>query len=326
MKMKIGLMSMCLVVLGMVNTTASAEQSYPSRPISLVVPFPPGGVTDLTARTYAKTMGEQLGIPIVVENRAGAGATIGATHVARATPDGYTLLFGGNVTHAISPHLLSEVRYDPLKDFENIGLFGTNGNVLVVPLSSPVTNFEEFIEHLKEKGDKATAASGSFGSSGHLAVELLKLKVPGLSYLHVPYNGLSAAITAVIGEQVDFMFTNIGAAIPQVQAGAVRAIAVTTAQRVPQLPDIPTVVESGITDFVVGGWFIAAAPKGTPKQIVNRLNEVLNNAQQDASLQKIMYDATVEIAPFSPQQVAEFTEMEYNKWGEVIRESNLKAD
>jgi len=326
MKLEKCLIGACMAMMSVVGAGAGAQQAFPSRPIAIVVPFPPGGVTDLTARTYAQVMGKELGTSIIVENRPGAGATIGANHVAKSAPDGYTLLFGTNVTHAISPQILPKVPYDSLKDFNTFGMFGTNGNVLIVPAASPIHNFKEFIAFLKEKKDKATGAVPSIGSSSHLASELLKQKVPGLSYLTVPYNGPSASMSAVIGQQVDFMFTNIGAATAQIKAGSVRAIAVTTAKRVPQLPDVPTVTESGIPGFEVIGWFVAAAPKGTPPEVIERLNKALNDAQKDPHLRKVMDAATVNLEALSPQQVQEFVQAEYKKWGEVIRAAHLKVN
>ncbi|OZI37863.1 ABC transporter substrate-binding protein [Bordetella genomosp. 10] len=327
MKLKHCLASLCVAACGLLSLQGhAAEPAYPSRPIVLVVPFPPGGITDLTARTFAKYMGEQLGGSIIVENKPGAGAMIGANYVAKAAPDGYTLLLGTNVTHAISPQLMPQVHYDPLTDFAPIGIFGKNGNVLIVPPASPVHNFQEFIAYLKDKKGQAIGASPSVGSSSHLAAELLKQKVPGLSYLHVPYNGPSASMSAVIGRQVDFMFTNIGAAVSQIQAGSVRAIAVTTAERVPQLPDVPTVIESGIPGFDIVGWFAAFAPKGTPPQIVQRLNDALNAAQANPELRKVLDAATLERVDATPEQTADFVKSEYRKWGDIIRNGHITVN
>jgi len=300
-----------------------AQPAYPSAPIRLIVPFGAGGVTDLTGRTFGKYMAQTLGQPVVVENRPGAAATIGANHVARAAPDGHTLLLGTNVTHAISPQVLSAVPYDPLTDFAPIAMFGLNGNVLVVHPSFPANTFEEFIQYIRTKPGDINYASGSVGSSAHLAAELLKQEVPGLNYMHIPYSTPSEAMAAVIGQQVEFMFSNIGAAFSQIRAGRVKALAVTTRQRQTQLPDVPAIAES-VPGFEVVGWMVAFAPKGTPPQIVTRLSRVINDLQGNAELRKTMDTASVVPVQGTPEDMERFVRDEYAKWGRVIRASKLQ--
>ncbi|WP_454691671.1 Bug family tripartite tricarboxylate transporter substrate binding protein [Achromobacter aloeverae] len=325
MNIKSQVVGACLAVLGAAGALgAHAEEAYPSRPIKLVVPFGPGGVTDLTGRTFAKFMGEKLGATIVVENRPGAGATIGANHVAKAAPDGYTILLGTNVTHAISPLILPSVPYDPIRDFEPVGIFGTNGNVLVVNPAFPARNFKEFIAQIKARKGHVNYASGSVGSSAHMAAELLKQEVPGLQYTHVPYSGPSSAMSALIGNQVDFMFTNIGAAVSQIKAGTVIPIAVTTDKRVAELPDVPTVAESGVPGFEVVGWLAAFVPKGTPPDIVKRLNAALVASQDEPALRKTLDAASLVPVQADPQQTGAFVHAEYEKWSRVVREAHIK--
>jgi len=306
------------------HLSLQAQDTYPSAPVRLVVPFGAGGVTDLTGRTFGKHMAEVLGQPFIVENRPGAAAIIGASHVARAAPDGYTLLLGTNVTHAISPQIMTSVPYDPLKDFAPIAMFGLNGNVLIVHPSFPANTFAEFIQYIREKPGDINYASGSVGSSAHLAAELLKQEVSGLDYMHIPYNGPSEATTALIGQQVEFMFSNIGAAFSQIRAGRVKALAVTTRTRQAQLPDVPTIAESGVPGFEVVGWLMAFAPKGTPPAIVTQLNRVINDLQDDAQLRSTMDAASMIPVKGTPEEMAAFVQSEYLKWGRVIRASHMQ--
>jgi tripartite-type tricarboxylate transporter receptor subunit TctC len=324
MKLIRNILKVCLVGVSMLGSTQIAAQSaYPNKAIKLIIPFGPGGVTDLTGRTFGKYISESLKEPVIVENKAGAGATIGANFVAKAAPDGYTMLLGTNVTHAINPQLMNAVPYDPLKDFVPIGMFGLNGNVLIVNASIPVNNFAEFIQYIKSKKGDVNYASGSIGSSAHLAAELLKQEVKGLNYMHVPYGGPSEAMAGLIGGHVDFMFSNIGGAVTQINAGKVKAIAVTTSQRVPQLPNVPTIAESGVPGFEVVGWLAAFVPKGTPTSIVSKLNAVINQAQNNPELRKTLDAASVIPVIYTPEQTAKFVQDEYDKWGRVIRDGNI---
>lgn len=301
----------------------SAQSAYPNKAIKLIVPFGPAGVTDLTGRTFGKYISESFKEPVIVENKAGAGATIGANFVAKATPDGYTMLLGTNVTHAINPQLMSAVPYDPLKDFIPVAMFGLNGNVLLVNASIPVNTFAEFIQYIKSKKGDVNYASGSIGSSAHLAAELLKQDVKGLNYMHVPYGGPSEAMAGLIGGHVDFMFANIGGAVTQINAGKVKAIAVTTSQRVPQLPNVPTIAESGVPGFEVVGWLAAFVPRGTPAAIVSKLNAVINQAQNNPGLRQTLDPASVIPVIYTPEQTSKFVQDEYDKWGRVIRDGNI---
>ncbi|GAA7768853.1 MAG: tripartite tricarboxylate transporter substrate binding protein [Burkholderiaceae bacterium] len=323
MRLTCKLLGACALMLAFAGTTVHAQDSYPSKPIRFIVPFAPGGVTDLTARTFAKYMGDALKQPLVTENKAGAGATIGANFVAHAAPDGYTMLLGTNVTHAISPRLIAATPYDPLKDFQTVAIFGLNGNVLLVSNSFPAKTFAEFLAYVKARPGRVNYASGSVGSSAHLAAELLKQDVKGLDYTHVPYGGPSEAMSALMGGHVDFLFANIGAAVTQIQSGKVRALAVTTAKRAPQLPDVPTVAESGVPGFEVVGWMAAFVPKGTPAPTIARLNQVINQAQKNPDLRKTLDAAALIPIVESPEQSSRFVQEEYEKWGRVIQAANI---
>ncbi|WP_349607049.1 tripartite tricarboxylate transporter substrate binding protein [Cupriavidus sp. DF5525] len=248
---------------------------------------------------------------------------MGANFVARSAPDGYTLLLGTNVTHAINPRLLASTPYDPLKDFQAVAVFGLNGNVLLVSNEFPAKTFAEFLAYIKARPGKVNYASGSVGSSAHLAAELLKQEVKGLEYTHVPYGGPSEAMSGLIGGHVDFLFANIGAAVTQVKAGKVRALAVTTAKRAPQLPEVPTIAESGVPGFEVVGWMAAFVPKGTPAPVVARLNEVINQAQKNPDLRTTLDAAALIPVAGAPDQASRFVQDEYTKWGRVIRAANI---
>jgi tripartite-type tricarboxylate transporter receptor subunit TctC len=317
------LLMTCALALGLAGNAVQAQDTYPARPIRFIVPFAPGGVTDLTARTFGKYMGDALHQPLVTENKPGAGATIGANFVARAAPDGYTLLLGTNVTHAINPRLLAATPYDPLKDFQAVAVFGLNGNVLLVSNSFPAKTFAEFLAYLKARPGSVNYASGSVGSSAHLAAELLKQEVKGLDYTHVPYGGPSEAMSALMGGHVDFLFANIGAAVTQVKSGKVRALAVTTATRAAQLPDVPTIAESGVPGFEVVGWMAAFVPKGTPPSVVARLNQVINQAQKNPDLRTTLDAAALIPVVATPDQSSRFVRDEYDKWGRVIQNAGI---
>lgn len=313
----------CTLALTAINPQALAEDSYPDKPMTLVIPFTPGGITDLTGRTFAKYISESLGKPMIVENRPGAGATIGANYVAKATPNGYTLLLGTNVTHAITPQMMDKPPYDPLKDFEPIAMFGLNGNVLLVRPEFPANTFEEFLTYIRNKKGDINYASGSIGSSAHLAAELLKIEVGDINYTHIPYSGPADAMSALIGGHVEFLFSNIGAAVSQTQSGKVKALAVTTSTRTKELPNIPTIAESGVPGFEVVGWLAAFAPKNTPEHILNKLNTTILEAQVNPELRKTMDTASVIPVMSTPKEVEKFVQDEYNKWGKVIQQAKI---
>ena len=316
------LLTACLSM-GVLSSTAFAVSEYPSKSIHLTVPFAAGGVTDLTARTFAKQLSDALKQPVVVENRPGAGATIGANHVAKSSPDGYTLLLGTNVTHAITPQMMEKAPYNPLEDFQPIAMFGLNGNVLLVQQDFPANTFEEFIEYLRSNKNELNYASGSIGSSAHLAAELLKIEVEGLEYTHIPFGGPSEAMSALIGGHVDFMFTNIGAAVSQTKSGKVKALAVTTAKRTNELPNVPTIAESGVPGFEVVGWLAAFAPKNTPPATTQKLNALINASQENTDLRKTLDTASVIPVIYTPEETATFVKNEYEKWGNVIRAAKI---
>lgn len=311
------------ISMGALSATTHAASEYPNKSIHLTVPFAAGGITDLTARTFAKQLSGFLKQPVIVENRPGAGATIGANHVAKSSPDGYTLLLGTNVTHAITPQMMQKAPYNPLEDFQPIAMFSLNGNVLLVKQDFPANTFEEFIDYIRNSKNELNYASGSIGSSAHLAAELLKIEVKDIQYTHIPFGGPAEAMSALIGGHVDFMFTNIGAAVNQTKSGKVKALAVTTSKRTAELPDVPTIAESGVPGFEVVGWLAAFAPKNTPSATTQKLNAIINASQENPELRKTMDTASVIPVIYTPEETATFVKNEYEKWGNVIRAANI---
>jgi tripartite-type tricarboxylate transporter receptor subunit TctC len=303
---------------------AVQAQAFPSRPIRIVVPFAAGGVVDLMGRVIAPKMSADLGQPVVVENRPGAGATLGADMVAKAPADGHTVLLGTIVTHATAQHL-SRIPYDPLKDFVPIGFHGFNANWLLVTPGLPVRTFQEFVAYARQNPGKLNYATPSVGSSSHLSAELLQQTL-GLQFQHVPYKGSTPALQDLIGGQVQFMFDNIGSSTPLVKAGRLRAVAVTAGTRVRSAPDVPTIAESGVPGFEVIGWAAMYAPAGTPDDAVGKLNRALNAALTTPDILAKLNEAGIETRPGSPADLAAFTRAEHEKWGRVIRAGGIKAE
>src|SRR5688572_3064346 len=264
-------------VLILASTTAAlcspavAQTAYPPKSLRFVVPFPPGGPLDIVARVIAQDLNRGWGQAVLVDNRPGAGGNIGADVVAKSAPDGYTILMGAVSTHAINVWLYSKLPYDPIRDFAPITLVTSVPNVLVVHPSVPVRNVQQLIALAKARPGQLNFASGSTGSAGHLAGELFKT-MAGADMVHIPYKGAAPAVTDLVAGHVSLMFDNMASALPNIKAGRVRALAVTTAQRSPFLPDIPTISEAGLRGFDIGTWFGIFAPAGTPRDVVMRLN------------------------------------------------------
>jgi tripartite-type tricarboxylate transporter receptor subunit TctC len=311
----------CLILafaLLLLSSVSHGQEMLTNGPVKIIVPFTAGGLTDLVARTYGKIISDVTQSPVIVENRAGGAATIGTNYVAKSKPNGKTLLLGTIVTHAINPHLLNSVPYNALEDFIPIAMLGLNGNVLIVNAQTPVSNFAQFLDHVKNKKGKANYSSSSIGSTAHLAAEMLKSQVPGLDYTHIPYNGPTEALSALLGNQVDFMFLNVGSALPQIRAGKVKAIAVTTKDRLSQFHDVPTVAELLSSNFEVVGWFALYAPKGTDPALVQRLNVALGHSATSSEVAKTMESASILPISFSPEKTLEYGRSEFSKWGKVI--------
>jgi len=307
----------------MLIASGIANAQYPSKPIHLVIPFPPGGPTDIIGRALGQKLGEALGQPVIVENRGGAGASIGSDAVAKSAPDGYTLLVGTTGSHTINPALYAKLPYDPVRDFAPVSLLATYGNVLVVSPKLPVKNVRELIELARAKPGEVTFGSAGNGASNHLSGELLA-SMSGVRMQHVPYKGSAPALIDVMGGQVSFMFDILSTSLPQIKAGTVRAIAFSGSTRSPLIPDVPTVAESGLPGYEVVGWFGLFAPAGTPREIVNRLNaETVKILKLPEMKEKLTgYDP----APSTPEQFAAIIKADTALWAKVVKESGAHVD
>ncbi|CAB5713067.1 Argininosuccinate lyase [Delftia tsuruhatensis] len=305
---------------------AQADDKYPSRPITFVVPFPPGGSVDIMGRQYAEPLSRILGVPIVVENRPGAGGSVGTQYVARAKPDGYTLVVSSQSSHLANPLTQPKVGYDPIKDFENIAILGRQPNALMVHSSLPVRNFQEFLEYVKKRPGQVNYGSAGIGSMGQLNVEMLKAAT-GIFATHIPYRGGSPLVTAAIGNEVQFILDNLVFMLPHVQSGKVRALAVASEQRLAVLPDVPTMAEVGYPQLNLSSWTGLAAPAGTPEPIV----QVLHKAIRQAATAPAMVANLKERGVFVPEDMtpAAFEKMMSERlvrFGEVVRKANIVAE
>ena len=306
-----------------VCTPAWAQPAFPSKPVTLVVPFPAGGALDIVARALAEEMRKHLGQTVVVDNRAGAGGTLGSGLVARAAPDGYTILLGSVATHAIAPGLYRSLAYDPLKDFAPIMQVTSSPLLVVSSAKLSVATLPELIAIVKAQPGKLNFGSTGNGTAVHLAGEVLKATT-GMDALHVPYKGGPDAINALITGEIAFMVVNLELALPQVRGGKARALAVTGSRRIPALPDVPTLREAGVAGTEVSTWFGLFAPAGTPKAVVDRL-------QRDAaaSLQALGERFAAqgdEAVGSTPEQFAAFVRAEHAKWGKAIKDFGVKIE
>jgi tripartite-type tricarboxylate transporter receptor subunit TctC len=308
-----------------VSAQASGE-AYPSRPVRLIVPYPPGGITDILARTIADRVSkgwEQQ--RMFVENRAGASGNIGVEIAARAPADGYTLLFGNSSTHAINPALFRKLPFDPIRDFDAVTLVASVSNVLLVDPNLPVKTLQDLIALAKSKPGALSFASNSTGSSNHLAGELLK-RMAGIDMVHVPYKSATGAAVDVMGGRVAMMFDNLTTAVPHVKAGKLRALAVTGASRVAALPDVPTMVESGLKDFVVTPWWGIFVPAGTPKPVVARLNRDIVTVLHAPDVREFFAGQGTDVVGNSADEFTAYVKSEALRWGEVVRASGATVD
>jgi tripartite-type tricarboxylate transporter receptor subunit TctC len=299
-------------------------QSYPSKPIKFVIGFAPGGATDVVGRLMAKKMGDALGQPIIVENKGGASSNIGAEAVFRAAPDGYTFYVCA-ITSAINVSLFPKLPFDFAKDFEPVALFATLPNILVVHPSVAAKSVQELIDLARAQPGKLSYASSGSGTSIHLSAELFKT-LAKVDILHVPYKGSSPAVTDLIGGQVQLMFDNMPSSLPHVKAGKLRAMAVTSGQRSPSAPDVPTMTEAGVAGFDVVSWFGLVAPKGTPKDIIARVNAEAVKVLASAEMKERFLDAGAVPAPMTPEAFGEYIRTEIARWSDVVKTSGAKAE
>ena len=301
-------------------------QPYPNKPIRLVVPFPPGGSIDIMARRLAIPLTAKLGQPVVVENRAGAGSIVGGTFVAQAPNDGYTLLFASSSTLTLAPAITTKLPYDPVKDFTPVSLVGDLPFLLLVHPSVPANNVQELIALAKSKGPGVLNYS-SFGNAttNHFFGEMLN-SMGGVKITHVPYKGGAPALTALIAGEVQIMFDSTPASMPRVQAGAVRALGITSARRVSSYPQIPTIAEQGLPELVGGAWFGILGPGGMAEQIVNLLHKDIIESLAAPDMKAEFMKNGVEMIGSTPREFAEFIRRETLKWGKIARDNNIRAE
>ncbi|GAA4118698.1 Bug family tripartite tricarboxylate transporter substrate binding protein [Aminobacter aganoensis] len=303
----------------------AGAQQFPDRTVTLVIPFAAGGSTDVVGRIIAQKMSDDLGQQVVVENVAGAGGNIGADRVARAEPDGYTILMGTVATHALNPLILKTKPYDPEKDFTPVSLLVVVPNVLVVNPQLPVKNVQELIALLKAEPDKYAYASSGNGTPLHLSGELFKA-MAGVSIQHIPYKGAGPALNDVVGNQVPIMFDNLPSSSSHIKGGTLRALGVTTAERAPSFPDVPTIAESGVPGYETYTWNALFAPAGTPKEVVDRLNASANKAMTDPEVIEKMNGFSAKIVGSTPDELAAHVKAELAKWGPVVKDANIQID
>jgi len=308
---------------------AFAQGTWPTgKAITYLVPFPAGGTTDTLGRLISQKLGTALGTSVVIDNRGGAGGSVGSEVASRAAPDGYTMLGGTISSHAINVSLYPKIGYDPIKSFAPVTLIGTNPVVLVVNAASPYKTLKDVLDASKTKQGGLSSASAGTGTSQHLALELLAYK-SGVKFTHVPYKGSGPAIQDVIGGQVDMMFDTTVVAGPHIQSGKLRAIAVTSAKRLASMPDVPTVAESGIKglgDFEVVSWQAIFVPAGTPAPVVERLHKEIRTILAQPDMQEKMKGFGMEPADMTTAQIATFQKAEVDKWAQVIKAANIKVD
>lgn len=304
---------------------AAAAQSYPTKPIRLIVPFPPGGSTDIVARLVAQKLADRLGQQLVIENRGGAGGTVGAAQAARATPDGYTLAVGSTSTHVVAPAVYPKLEYDPVRDFAPVSLIGNSPYLLVVHPSVPATSFREFVELMRAKPGRINYASAGTGSTTHLAMEMVKLETKVFA-LHIPYNGNGPAGTAVIAGQVEALFGSLPAVLPHARSGKVRPLAVGTPARSPALPDVPTVAESGIKGFDASLWLAIFAPAGTPAAVVDRLQKEIVAVVGAKDTADALSRAGAEPVTSTPAELAQLIRDGLPKYAKVVQAAGVKPD
>jgi tripartite-type tricarboxylate transporter receptor subunit TctC len=311
--------------LGLAAVAAAQAQPWPAKPVTLLVPFPPGGSTDMIARSLGPQLQKRLGGTFIVENKAGAGGTVGAGLAKRAAPDGYTIFVSSLGPFVIGPHLNKNLAYDPLKDFDYITVAVQAPNVLAVPASSPHKSLADVLAFLKANPGKMTFASAGNGTSDHLTAELFWQET-GTTGLHIPYKGGAPAMTDLLGGQVEATFMNINTGLPQIRDGKLRALAITSSKRSPLLPDVPTMEESGLKGVTVYSWQAFAAPKGLPADIKAKLHEALVAGLDDPQVKPRLLDLGFEIVGNSPEQFTEFQAREFARWKKVIEVGKVKAD
>ncbi len=314
----------CVALAAATFTGSLAAQTFPNKTVTIVVPFSPGGATDIMSRLLAERLNKRLGQPVIVENRPGAGTMIASEYVARAPADGYTLLMAAS-SLGIAPSLYSKVNYDPIKDFAPVTQVASVVHVLVVQPSMPVKNVAELTAWLKANPDKANYGSVGAGTSTHLEAELFK-SVAGVQMQHIPYKGSSPALAAMVGGQLDVMFDAFASSGPFIKDGKLKLLAVTTAQRSKSLPDTPTVAESGLPGYEAMPWLGLVAPAGTPPAVINKLHNEVAQVLKEPEVQEKFRTLGLDIIGNTPDEFSAFLKQDIVKWAKVVKDSGAKAN
>jgi len=318
----------CVTLLGalscLVPHSALAQANYPDHPIKFVVPYPPGGGTDVVARIVQPRLQAVLGQNIVIDNRGGAGGSLGSDVVAKSAPDGYTVLFTLS-SHTINPAIFPKLPFDTIKDFEPVGLVASLPQLLAANMAVPVRNVADVVAQAKAAPDKFSFASVGNGSPGHLAGELMVLRT-GAQMAHIPYRGGGPAVTDVMGGQVPLLWVSIPAAAAQVKAGKLRPLAVSTLKRSATFPDVPTMQEAGVPDFEVDSWYAMLVPAKTPRPIIDKLNKALNAVLAEPAIRAQLLDQGAEAVGGSPEALGKVIATEVPKWIKLAKDANIKAD
>ncbi|MDB5864990.1 MAG: hypothetical protein JWO70_2796 [Betaproteobacteria bacterium] len=315
-----GVPALCLFFAGF----AAFAQSYPTRPIRFIVPFPPGGGNDIVGRIVGARLGEGLGQPVVIDNRGGAGGTIGTDITAKAPPDGYTVLVN-NISLAVNHTLFRKLPYDTLRDLAPVGLIGRQPNVVVIHPALPAKTVRELLDRARAKPGQVTYGSGGVGTASHLAAEMLKL-MTRVDLTHVPYKGLGPALTDLVGGRVDVIISTMASALPQMKAAKLRPLAVTTSLRSPFFPELPTMSEAGVKGYEFSTWYGVVAPARTSASIVDRLNSELRNTLSSSQVKEQFVAQGLEPAASTPSEFGGYLKSEIEKWGRVVKASGATPE
>jgi tripartite-type tricarboxylate transporter receptor subunit TctC len=318
-------LSFVLILGCAIAASGAMAQQYPSRPVRLIVPYPPGGSTDFIARPVSERLGERLGQPVVMDNRGGAATVIGAEIAARAPADGYTLLVGTVTTLAVNPALKPKLPYDPVRDFAPVSMLSMQPYILALHPSVPATSVAQLVAHAKANPGKLSFASAGLGSGAHFAGELFNT-MAGVSILHVPYKGTGPAITDVIGGRVEILYAGVATLRPYVGSGKMRVLAVTSAKRSPGMPDVPTIAESGLSGYETNTWNSLLAPRGTPPVVIERLNAAVAQVLSEPDLRERWAQQGIDAEPGPPARLASHIQAEIARFNRLVKATGLKLE
>lgn len=313
------------LALASIGTARAQPEGWPNKTVKLILPFAAGGPTDVVARFAGQILQDGLGQPAIIENKPGAGGATGTRFVAQSAPDGYTLLMGSVATLAAVPAVQKNAGFDPVRSFAPVGMLTVSDTLLLVPVSLPVNNVAEFIAYAKANPGKLNFASAGYGNQTHLNVELFKART-GIDIVHVPFKSGSEMLTALLSDQVQLTFSDISVAMPLLEAKRVKALAIASEKRSPRLPDLPTVIESGVPDFTTNFWSGVLAPVGTPQDIVNRLNKVLVEGLNTPRVQEALTKVGATPSPSTPEEFAKLIASDAVKWKELVQQAGITLD